>query len=253
MDSMTDKEFLEFLESFDEEVFTDSDGNDYKCLNSLKELSKSETYPYDSIITDKFEMYGLDWIVKASDKWKDKSKDCAENARKCKHIPKTTDAIYCKQGENGNLVLHLIEFKFVNTKPNLSKIDFFIKDFDVYVGEDFVNGLKKVIKNNFVGKIDTSLQLKPYESLFIVLPELYDEYCKTNNKIKKDIKSYLINMEKYYWICIDSGTPNEHNIRNKAQYLEDHCKRMQPAIFKKVSAKTKRQFKNSLKQEILPN
>ena len=261
MNQLTDDEFLEFLGSFDEEV-CEEDGKIHKCLDSLTKLSKSDTPPYDSIIYDPFEMYGLDWMAKASEKWKDDSSLCQRDPRECENdLPKTTDALYCKKGENGNLILHIIEFKFVNPKNPLKKIDFFINEQDDYYDNKFVNGLKKVIKNNFVGRIENSLQLKPYEAIFIVLPELYDEYCEFKEKEddtfeKKDIKSYLSNMEKYYWICIDNGSygsSNEHNLRSKAKHFEKYCKRMEPAIFKQTAAKTKTQFRKSLKEEIIPN
>ena len=43
MNQLTDDEFLEFLGSFDEEV-CEEDGKLHKCLDSLTQLSKSDTH-----------------------------------------------------------------------------------------------------------------------------------------------------------------------------------------------------------------
>lgn len=260
MNQLTDDEFLEFLASFDKKVYNEG-GRIHKCYDSLTELSKSENRPFNSVITDNFEMYGLDWIVKTSDKWKDKSIQCQRNPNECNHNPpKTTDAIYCQEGENGKLILHIIEFKFVGLMNPLRKLDYFFEDRDIYFDDELLGDLKDVVKRSFLSRIENSLQLKPYETIFVVLPELYDEYCKIKKETEKDfeqkdIKAYLSKMEKYYWICIDTnnGSRNEQNLRFKAQIFDKYCKRMEPVIFKQASAKTKNQFKKILTNEILSN
>lgn len=297
MDQLTDKDFLDFLESFNEKIYEDEHGKTHKCKDSLKELSKSDSYPYDSIIDDdELEMYGLDWMVRTSDIWKDKSRKCKKNPRRCKHhFPKTTDAINCRKGEKGNLILDVIEFKFISDESNHDKLDnlhkkivekhnkqkykqeeqeeiaedlaYFLEaereengaeSSDTYepkeevkcFDDDFLEDFNS-IKEGYVDNIQNSLQLKPYEAVFIVLPMLYEEYCEESDETKKDFKGYLYNMEKYFWVCVDSGTKNEDNLKRHTKFFENYYKRMEPVIFKRARAKSKKDFEQCLKKEIL--
>ena len=109
-----DSDFIKFLKSFEKKSFTDENGEVHCFYDSLTELSKSDTEPYDSLITNNFPMFGLDWMVRASNKWRDTSKRCKKIPKVCRHkFPKTIDALYCGKNEEGNLVLHIIEFKFM--------------------------------------------------------------------------------------------------------------------------------------------
>lgn len=264
MDSFEDGDFIKFLESFDEGYYEDEDGVKHYFHDSLRELSRSDTPPYDTIIDNDFPMYGLDWIAKASKKWKDTSKKCQRVPKLCRDkLPKTTDAIFCREGPEGNLILHVIEFKFVSDESNQNKLNSLYEDIieknnklttnqkTKCFNKKFVENFKS-IKNDYIDSVENSLQLKPYEAVFIVLPELYDEYCEKKKKPKKDFKSYLYNMEKYYWVCIDSGTKNESNLQAQAKHFEKYYKRMEPVIFNEAVAKTKKDFNNCLKKVILP-
>lgn len=297
MDPLTDQDFLDFLDSFNQKVYKDEYGKIHKCLDSIEELSRSDSYPYDSIIEDSIEMYGLDWMAKSSDKWRDKSRRCQRNPKRCKHfLPKTTDAISCRWGENGNLILDVIEFKFISDVSNQDKLDCLHKKivekqndhnsmeeekeeiaedlalFRDAMGEnevesdnceesedepcfddDFVEDFES-IKEDYVDNIQNSLQLKPYEAIFIVLPMLYQEYCENDANITmKDFKGYLYNMEKYFWVCVNSGTENEEHLRAHARFYGKYYRRMQPAIFKRTAAQSKKQFTKSLEDEIKLN
>ena len=270
MDPLTDECFLKFLKSFEKKCFIDEDGCKHKFYDSLTELSRSDSKPNDSLIPNNFPMLGLDWMVKASPRWRDLSKQCKRNSRRCRHrFPKTVDALFCKESDKGNLELHIIEFKFIPDESNKDKLENLFDDiveknnnyalkkaknpnskekkcFD----EKFVNDFKKVRKYYF-DKLENSLQLKPYEAIFIALPGLYEEYCKEKKLEKKDIKKYLADMEKYYWVCINSGTKNEDNLHKQAQYYEKYYKRMEPDIFKETRARTKVEFEDNLKNDIL--
>lgn len=272
MDQLTDKCFLKFLKSFEKKFFIDEEGYKHKFFDSLTELSRSDSKPYDALITNEFPMFGLDWMVKASPKWRDLSKQCQRNSRRCKHrFPKTVDALFCKESENGNLELHIIEFKFIPDESNKDKLENLYENIiekdNKYrmekiknpkskkknkkcFGDDFVDDFK-VVRNYYFDKLENSLQLKPYEAVFIALPGLYEEYCKENNLEKKDIRRYLFEIEKYYWVCINSGTQNEDNLHKQAQHYEKYYKRMEPEIFKKARARTKTEFEDNLKNDIL--
>lgn len=58
-----------------------------------------------------------------------------------------------------------------------------------------------------------SLRLKPFESIFIVLPELYKKYCKENDLELKDIYSFLI--ENEVKVLTFAGNYTEEKKRNK--------------------------------------
>ena len=272
MEPLTDDCFLKFLRSFEKKFFVDEDGNKHEFYDSLTELSRSDSKPYDALITNNFPMLGLDLMVKASPKWRDLSKQCQRNSKRCKHrFPKTVDALFCKESSNGNLELHIIEFKFIPDESNKDKLESLYENiiekdnkyrmdklknpkskkknkkcFDDDFVEDF-----KTIRKYYFDKLENSLQLKPYEAIFIALPGLYEEYCEERNLEKKDIRRYLSEMEKYYWVCINSGTENEDNLHKQAQYYEKYYKRMEPEIFKEARARTKKEFEDNLKNDIL--
>ena len=269
MNAMTDEDFIKFIKSYKNGNYVDEKQVTHNFYDSLTELSKSDSPPYDSLIDDSYKMYGLDWIVKASDIWRDKSKQCLRNPKLCRHeFPKSVDALIVNK-VNNKLISHFIEFKFFPDEDTTAKIDklyakIIEKDnkyrlnkssgyekpekrcFDDEFIEDF-----KIIKNGYVDNIENSLQLKPYEAIFIVLPNLYEEYCNIYNEPLKDIKSYLANMEKNYWVCINSKTKNQVNLHSQAKRLEKYYKRMKPSIFKETHVKTSLEFKKNLKDDIL--
>ena len=74
MNALTDKEFLEFFESFNERTYEEIKKDKsiiHKCYDSITELSRSDSYPYDALITNPFLMYGIAWIVRSSYTWDD--------------------------------------------------------------------------------------------------------------------------------------------------------------------------------------
>lgn len=265
---MTDEDFIKFIESFKNGKHIDENQITHYFYDTLSELSKSDSGQKDSIIENKFKMYGLDWIVKESDIWKDNSTRCKKNPKLCKNnFPKSVDAMFINLN-NDNLILHLIEFKFIPSESNSVKLTNLYnhiitmnnkykmnnqngyeqtekKCFDKKFVENF-----KIIKDEYIDTIVNSLQLKPYEVIFIVLPMLYEEYCKNNNEPLKDIKCYLSKIEKNYWVCIDSGTKNETKLHAQAKLLEQYYKRMKPVIVKDANVKTKKDFEKNLKNII---
>lgn len=250
MDKFTDKDFIEFMESFQEKQFIE-DNVAHKYFDTLTELSKSGTDDEDPLITHSQEMYGLDWIVKGSKRLQSSP-------------PKTTDALYFRKDENGDLKLHIIEFKFIPKKSQKIKLNILWRDIcrKVPCGSDdfffenecfnryFVNDFK-LIKKSFKDPIDVSLQLKPFEAIFITLPELYKEYCYENNLDEKDFKSYLTQIKKYYWVVIRNDSKNESNLKSVTKHFNKYNKRLEGSIFNKARAKTNKEFYKVLNDEIL--
>ena len=269
MTSFTDDDFDKFLKSFKNEIYEDNNHNFHKCYDSLTELSKSGSVSEDSLIIDSFKMYGLDWMVKSADKWKDTSSRCQNNVKACRHkFPKSTDALFFKSDDSE---LHIIEFKFIPEQTNKTKLENLYEQIieknnqytlnqskDSYLpsaprcfDEDFIKDFKS-IKENYIDDIEYSLQLKPYEAIFIALPGLYDEYCNKNNEPKKDIRGYLANIDKYYWVCIGgSNTNSEDKLHSQARSFQKYYKRLEPDVFKQACAKTKKEFEVNLQDDIL--
>ena len=282
MEPFNNQDFKDFIESYKYGAFEDEDHKIHKFYDTITELSRSDTRRADPLIVNSQKMYGLDWIVKDSNKFDEEP-------------PKSTDALYFREDENGNLILHIIEFKFVGRKSHWDKINIlchdirkkidcagnvdedFIEDnvvdnikdeltdedmdigekdeceFDECFDESFVDDFK-LIKKDFKDPIEVSLQLKPYEVIFITLPKLYEEYCENNSCVKKeDMVSFLNKIDKYYWTFIGNFSQNERNIKRKVDRYNLYNKRLELTIFKKARVKPKQRFKNTLKREILGN
>ena len=252
MDELSNDCFKKFIESYKEGFYEDEYHKIHKFYDTITELSRSDTGRADSLIIHSQKMYGLDWIVKAS-----------KNLNK--KPPKSTDALFLKENDDGNLELHIIEFKFLGRKSHWDKINILWSnirsripcddcdiDEDEECFDDFFISDFKLIKNNFKDPIDVSLQLKPYEVIYITLPKLYEEYCENNpNVIKIDINFYLNNIDKYYWSFVGNFSQSEYNIKSKTDKFNKYNKRLEMTIFKKARAKSYRKFKNVLEYEIL--
>ena len=178
MDPLTNKEFKEFIKSYE------------KFYKDITEISMSDFG--ESLIENDFKMYSLDEMC-----W-----DCElleENT------PKTTDALWFKESLDGKITLYIIEFKFHNfNNPNAKDmLEIMAKDVnnseleDKYkcLSDKFKNNLRK-IKNYYGDEVEFSLILKPIESLSIVIPTLYEQYCIDKGIPQKDIRSFLDNIEK---------------------------------------------------------
>lgn len=105
--------------------------------------------------------------------------------------PSTVDALYYRFLNENELELSLIEFKSFNFdwdkdrdyNSSLNKVLNKLED-DEYNIDNFTQlGIDRLnsIRDSYGNTIEFSLRLKPYESLFVVLPKLYDEYCVLKN------------------------------------------------------------------------
>ena len=178
MDPLTNKEFKEFIKSYE------------KFYKDITEISMSDFG--ESLIENDFKMYSLDEMC-----W-----DCELLEE---DTPKTTDALWFKESLDGKITLYIIEFKFHNfNNPNAKDmLEIMAKDVndskleDKYkcLSDKFKNNLRK-IKNYYGDEVEFSLILKPIESLSIVIPTLYEQYCIDNGIPQKDIRSFLDNIEK---------------------------------------------------------
>lgn len=108
--------------------------------------------------------------------------------------PSTVDALYYRFLSENKLELTLVEFKSfdfdwnkdadynASLKKVLDNFDGIKLDSSTQKGIERLNSIKKTYGNT----IEFSLRLKPYESLFVVLPKIYDEYCMIKSISKED-------------------------------------------------------------------
>lgn len=197
MDPLTNKEFKEFIKSYE------------KFYKDITEISMSDFG--ESLIENDFKMYSLDEMC-----W-----DCKLLEE---DTPKTTDALWFKESLDGKITLYIIEFKFHNfNTPNAKDmLEIMAKDVndseleDKYkcLSDKFKNNLRK-IKNYYGDEVEFSLILKPIESLSIVIPTLYEQYCIDNGIPQKDIRSFLDNIEKRLIVFVSHYDDNKKHNKSK--------------------------------------
>lgn len=197
MEALTNREFKNFIKSHK------------KFYKDITEISKSDFG--QPLIYNDFKMYSLDEMC-----W-----DCElleENT------PKTTDALWYKESLDGKITLYVIEFKFHNfNDPNArDMLEIMAKDVNDSNLEDkykclspkFKKNLRK-IKNYYGDNVEFSLILKPIESLSVVIPTLYEQYCIDNNLPQKDIRSFLDDVEKKLIVFISHYDDKRRHNKSK--------------------------------------
>lgn len=216
--------FINFLKSFKGGHF-----ENHKFYDTIEEISRKNTGKRIPLIENDFPMYSLDDI-------KDGSRIFEDNP------PKTTDAIYYKEEDDGKLSLYLIEFKFHNLDdPDAGDLLYSLVDqiFDSdnenkykCLSENEKIDLNK-IKRYYSDDVTNALILKPIETISVVIPCLYKEYCSKNKGIEKiDIKEFLDNIEKKYFVFVstytESGKFNRHKeeLESQSTGLEKYLDRL---------------------------
>ena len=103
--------------------------------------------------------------------------------------PSTVDALYYRIIDENKIEFFMVEFKSFYFNWNsigdytsslfkiFKNIASFKIDEDLTIGINRLNSIRKTYGNT----IEFSLRLKPYESLFVVLPKIYEEYCNEKN------------------------------------------------------------------------
>ena len=198
MEILTNKEFKTFIRSHK------------KFYEEITEISKNNSGK--SLIENDFKMYSLDEMC-----W-----DCELLEE---YTPKTTDALFFKESLDGKLTLYIIEFKFHNfNKPN-AKDMLKIMENDVInsdcASDRFKNNFRKV-KNYYGDEVEFSLILKPIESLSVVIPTLYEQYCIDNDIPQKDIRTFLDIVEKKLIVFIShyDEKRNHNKSKQRAQTMD---------------------------------
>lgn len=212
--TISNEKFIEFIKSY---------SKNQKYYEVVAEISRSKTFPYDSLVESYFKMYSLDDICKDSKSFGKYN------------TPKTTDALWYKE-ENGKLTLYIIEFKFYNLQYSMTKkriqtlydqveeINEMFKIpkdegetkylFNEYFFKDF-----RKLKSSFGDNIEFSLKMKPIETLIYVLPELYKEYCGHDDEYDADeCREFLKKIYKKLVVFLMQGSVYKDQDKNKKYY-----------------------------------
>ena len=159
MTSISNDDFTDFLEDYTKNP---------KYYDTITEISwpkkpNGETdRSRDPLIKNSFRMLSLDDICKGCSKF-DKN-----------NLPSTTDALWYNLTDDNRLILYFIEFKWHNLdnqKDQKIMKDTFLKlDRGTEITQDMKDKFKKLYKSYSDEDVSFKLRLKPFESLFIVLP-----------------------------------------------------------------------------------
>ena len=182
--------FSEFLDFYREEYGKPS----YEISMPQPEDEYEEDVELIPLVESDYIMLDFDSMCKDADFYPKKTLD------ECNR-PSTVDAIYYRFLNENQLELSLVEFKSFdfdwdkdadyNASLNkvLNKLEELELDSRTQKGVERLNS----IRDSYGNTIEFSLRLKPYESLFVVLPKLYEEYCELKN-ISNEDKLNLFNL-----------------------------------------------------------
>ena len=194
---LNNQKFINFIKNY---------SKNKRFYDSVTEISRTKTFPYNPLIINDFPMYSLDDICKESPSFEEFN------------TPMTTDAL-CYKEEDGNLTLYIIEFKFFNIETSIDKSrikklyekvenvnDKLISDSNLSykdrLTEGFMKDFKK-LKSHFGDTAEFALKMKPVETLDYVLPELYKEYCNFDDEEDADdFREFLKGITKKYIVFL---------------------------------------------------
>ena len=212
--AISNEKFIKFIKSY---------SKNQKYYEVVAEISRSKTFPFDSLVESYFKMYSLDDICKDSKSFGKYN------------TPKTTDALWYKE-ENGKLTLYIIEFKFHNFYNNMTKTKIQllyeqVKEINemfkttkddgetkYLFNENFFKDFRK-LKSSFGDNIEFSLKMKPIETLIYALPELYKEYCGYDDELDaEECRKFLKKIDKKLVVFLMQGSVYKEQDKNKNYY-----------------------------------
>lgn len=241
MSTLTNEEFLEFLDSFKSEK---------KCYDTISNISwpkdkKGKNVGKFPLITlDDFCMFSFDDMVKVG-----KGSVFEKN-----NIPTSVDALYYNLKED-KLTIYFIEFKKTSldltryNKENKFK-DLVSQKYKDSIAEynknksglnNLKNELYRPLKNE---SVLCSLRIKPFESILIALPQLYKDYCDKNNLECKDMLNFLIDSEVMVLTFVETYT--EYKGKKDESKDKSEKKSMRVGIDKSKKSRTNNKNKKHL-------
>lgn len=199
MTSISNKDFIDFLESYKK--------IDPRYFDTITEISLPHKPNGDPLIENSFKMLSLDDICEGCSKFDKYNR------------PSTTDALWYNINDDGTLVLYFIEFKWHNLDykkdQQLMRDTFLSLERKTKSTDEMVKSFKKLHKSYINEDVSFKLRLKPFESIFIVLPILFEEYCEKNNKDFLGLYNFLKNCEIIVLSFVSTFTREKTNKTSK--------------------------------------
>lgn len=233
MNQMSNEDFIDFIEKYSPEYLDTITNISWPRLENGKKHPKR-----DPLIKNNLKMLSLDDICK----------DCTKFEKD--NRPTTTDALWYKMDENDNITLYFIEFKWHNLDKKKDQSIFKNTFLDLINGtkitEDMLKKFDKLYKNYIDEDVICKLRLKPFESIFIVLPMLYNEYCEKNPNVEhKDLDTFLknCNIKVYSFVSDFSETIIKINKKDEEKILQKKSVNPKKSMEEKID-----QSKNSARR-----
>lgn len=185
------EKFDEFLSSFTDyylpvsEISMPCAYHDKDCPSiKQKECTSKSKVP---LVDSDFMMYSFDDIIRHV-----KTIDIC-------NLPSTVDGLYLDKKRK---ILYFIEFKGVQIDKSSKRAELqqllynLNKDNKCY--EKYYERLKRVY-NMYADEVSYKLRLKPFETLDLALPNVYEDYCNENGVTDRlDIRDFLSSVRKVY-------------------------------------------------------
>lgn len=212
--------------------FLDNYENDDNFLDTITEISKCG--PNDDYIINDSKLLSMDKICDHVH-----NELCGARRNKPKHS--SVDAIKYVIS-NDIFKTFFIEFKRVDLDKESAKkileklIEEIINDNSNSVYKSFLGDLN-FIKNSVGKEISLDLKLKPFESLYSIIPHLYDIYVRDNDFEDTELMKYFLNDCKHTYIVVSNVYSKSSNKSNRQQDLKRSFKsihRLAPKVFEKV-------------------
>lgn len=165
------------------------------------------------LISSSFKMLSLDDICK----------DCTKFNKN--NLPSTTDALWYNINSEGKLVLYFIEFKWhnldVQKDQKIMDETFLNLVSGTKITTDMKDKFKKLRKSYVDEDVTFKLRLKPFESLFIVLPMLFEDYCEREHADLNGLHDFLESCEiKFYSFVSTYTKPKEPYVKKKNKIMK---------------------------------
>ncbi|SFL38102.1 hypothetical protein SAMN02910297_00740 [Methanobrevibacter olleyae] len=175
--------FSEFLDFYKE-----------KYTNTSSEISKPKPIDVDYDEEKLEPLVSSNYIMLDFDAMCDDAKFYPKFPEEEFNQPSTVDALYYRIIDENRIQFFLVEFKtfdfgWSSSSDYNSSLDKVLKKLDMDNLDDITKtGVKRLnkIRKTYGYNIEFSLRLKPYESLFVVLPKIYEEYCDENNILEEE-------------------------------------------------------------------
>lgn len=213
MEKLSDDDFIKFIESYKIDKYYNSITEISKPIIKDKKTKKERKGP--SIFHNGFKMYSLDDI----------KHDCRLFNS---NFPKSTDGLWYKINSKGEFILILVEFKGVNfnqsnSKSVLDNVTSKIKNLkeDDECPKNLQNSIEfdsvikdiKTVEDRYGDSLEYGLYLKQFETIYLTIPTIYNEYCQKNPNVKKkDIDTFLKECKICVFVCVEAFSNNQTGV-----------------------------------------